>query len=423
MAAMQINRARRSVSLDPCDPGFYDNPYPAYHAIRAETPVFNWEEYGFWCFARHEHVNALLRDRRFGRQILHVATREELRWSEIPLHLKPFYDFEQHSLLELEPPVHSRLRALVNRSFLSRQLERLRPAITSLSNDLIGRIEARHEVDLLTEFATPIPVTVICDLLGVPSDLGPQLLSWSHDMVAMYQARRDRAVEDRAVKATVAFSDFMRSYINKRRKAPRDDLLSELIRAEEQGQKLSEDELVTTAILLLNAGHEATVHAIGNGIKTLLERNIRTGIDERHIEELLRHDAPLHLFTRYALEDLEFGGLKLRKGEHVGLLLGAANRDPQRFPDPDRFLPERDPNPHVSFGAGIHFCIGAPLARLEMQVALPLLFRRLPRLQLAETPQYRNAYHFHGLQRLRVTLQGVVSGSSADVSSPACGDR
>ena len=404
MAAMQINTAKRSVALDPCEPTFFNNPYPAYHAIRAALPVFKWEEYGYWCFARHEDVNALLRDRRFGRQILHVASREELGWEETPLHLKPFYAFEKHSLLELEPPVHSRLRGLVNRSFLSRQVERLRPAITSLSNGLIDRFEAKGEAEIIADFATPIPVIVICDLLGVPSDMARQLLSWSHDMVAMYQARRDRATEDQAVKATVEFSDFMRGYIAKRRKDPREDLLSELIRAEQEGQKLSEDELVTTAILLLNAGHEATVHAIGNAVKMLLELGIRDGISDGHVEEALRFDAPLHLFTRYALEDIEYGGIKLRKGEEVGLMLGAANRDPARFADPDRFEPTREPNPHVSFGAGIHFCVGAPLARLEMQVALPTLFRRLPKLALAETPQYRNAYHFHGLMALKVTF-------------------
>ena len=404
MAAMQINTAKRSVALDPCEPTFFNNPYPAYHAIRAALPVFKWEEYGYWCFARHEDVNALLRDRRFGRQILHVASREELGWEETPLHLKPFYAFEKHSLLELEPPVHSRLRGLVNRSFLSRQVERLRPAITSLSNGLIDRFEAKGEAEIIADFATPIPVIVICDLLGVPSDMARQLLSWSHDMVAMYQARRDRATEDQAVKATVEFSDFMRGYIAKRRKDPREDLLSELIRAEQEGQKLSEDELVTTAILLLNAGHEATVHAIGNAVKMLLELGIRDGISDGHVEEALRFDAPLHLFTRYALEDIEYGGIKLRKGEEVGLMLGAANRDPARFADPDRFEPTREPNPHVSFGAGIHFCVGAPLARLEMQVALPILFQRLPKLALAETPQYRNAYHFHGLMALKVTF-------------------
>ena len=402
MAAMHIDTARRSVDLDPVDPGFFNNPYPAYHAIRAQVPVFKWEQYGYWCFARHEDVNALLRDRRFGRQILHVASREELAWPETPPHLKPFYDFEKHSLLELEPPVHTRLRSLVTRSFLSRQVEGLRPMISNLSNGLIDRLESAHEADLLPAFATPIPVIVICELLGVPAGMAQQLLSWSHDMVAMYQARRDAKIEDAAVKATVAFSDFMRGYIGERRKAPKDDLLSELIRAEEEGKKLSEDELVTTAVLLLNAGHEATVHAIGNGIKCLLEQNVRRGIGEGHVEETLRYDAPLHLFTRYALEDLDYAGIRFRKGETVGLMLGAANRDPERFPDPDRFIAERDPNPQVSFGAGIHFCIGAPLARLEMQVALPLLFQRLPQLALAGTPQYRNAYHFHGLESLKV---------------------
>ncbi len=399
---MRIDKSRQSVWLDPVDPAFYNNPYPAYHAIRAETPVFRWEQYGIWCFARHEDVNALLRDRRFGRQVLHVASREELGWPETPAHLKPFYDVEAHSLLELEPPVHTRLRGLVNRSFLSRQVERLRPQITSLANGLIDRFEGKGEVELLSEFATPIPVIVICDLLGVPAEMAQQLLAWSHDMVAMYQARRDRAIEDRAVKATVDFSAFMRDYVTRRRKDPKDDLLSELIRAEEQGSKLTEDELVTTAILLLNAGHEATVHALGNGIKCLIEQNIREEIGEGHVEETLRYDAPLHLFTRYALEDLEYAGIRLKKGESVGLMLGAANRDPARFPEPDRFIPTREPNPQVSFGAGIHFCIGAPLARLEMQIALPLLFQRLPQIELAEQPQYRNAYHFHGLERLRV---------------------
>ena len=401
---MRIDKARRSVVLDPVDPAFYNDPYPAYHAIREAAPVFKWEHYGIWCFARFEDVNTLLRDRRFGRQVLHVASRKELGWPDTPPNLKPFYDFESHSLLELEPPVHTRLRSLINRSFLSRQVERLRPAITSLANGLIDRFETKGEVELLTAFATPIPVIIICDLLGVPAGMAQQLLGWSHDMVAMYQARRDQGIEDRAVKATVEFSTFMRDYIASRRKAPRDDLLSELIKAEEQGARLTEDELVTTAILLLNAGHEATVHALGNGIKCLLEQGIRDGINESCVEEALRYDPPLHLFTRYALEDIEYAGIRLKKGESVGLLLGAANRDPARFPAPDRFIRDRDPNPQVAFGAGIHFCIGAPLARLEMQIAMPLLFQRLPRLALAEQPLYRNAYHFHGLESLRVAF-------------------
>ena len=403
---MKINTNTRSVDLDPRDTQFVQDPYPAYHAIRAQTPVFKWEQYGHWCCASYADVNGLLRDRRFGRQILHVATREELGWPETPGHLKPFYAFEQHSLLELEPPVHTRLRGLVSRAFLSRQVERLRPEIANLCNRLADKLEGASEADLLSAYAIPIPVAVICDLLGAPVGMGDQFLAWSHDMVAMYQARRDRAIEDKAVAATLAFSSWMRDLIRERRGKGGDSLLMELIRAESEQGRLSEDELVTTAILMLNAGHEATVHALGNGIKALIEQGARDDIGEGHVEEIMRFDAPLHMFTRYALEDLEWNGLTLRKGEVVGLLLGAANRDPERFPEPDRFIASREnASTNVSFGAGIHFCIGAPLARLEMEVALPILFRRFPNLRLATTPAYRAAYHFHGLERLDVTLR------------------
>jgi cytochrome P450 len=401
---MKIDTTHRSVSLDPRETQFFNDPYLAYQRLRDAVPIFKWEDYGYWCFARHDDVSALLRDRRFGRQILHVMSREELGWAATPQHLKPFYDFEQHSLLETEPPVHTRLRGLVNRAFLSRSVERLRPRIAQLAHELIDGFEAQRETDLLTQFATPIPIFIIAELLGVPTETGPQLLAWSHDMVAMYQARRDAEVERKAVDATIAFSDFMRDHVRERRSAPGDDLLSHLIAAEAQGKSLSEDELITTAILLLNAGHEATVHAIGNGVKALLEQGrADPALGEGHIEELLRFDAPLHLFTRYALEDVDYNGLRLRKGETVGLLLGAANRDPARFAEPDHFEPARSPNPHVSFGAGIHFCVGAPLARLELNVALPILFERLPGLKLAERPRYRDSYHFHGLESLKLT--------------------
>ncbi len=401
---MKINSNSRLVDLDPRDTQFFTNPYPIYRRLQAECPVFKWEQYGHWCFSRYEDVNALLRDRRFGRQILHVASREELDWAEPESHLGPFIAHEQHSLLELEPPVHTRLRSLINRAFLSRQVERLRPFITGVSNDLIDRFESKSEVELLEHYATPIPVFVICELLGAPTDTARQFLSWSHDHVAMYMAKRDRAIENRAVKAVTEFSSYMRKLIAERRKNLDSDLLSELIRAESEGQKLTEDELVTTAILVLNAGHEATVHSLGNGIKAMLERGLSGPITPELVDEILRFDAPLHMFTRYALEDLEFNGLKLKKGEVVGLMLGAANHDPSKFESPDKFIATRNPNPHVSFGAGIHFCIGAPLARLEMLVALETLFKRLPRLKLAATPRYKDVYHFHGLERLEVSF-------------------
>ena len=401
---MIIDSNSRSVQLDPRDAQFYEDPYPYYHRIRAQVPVFKWEQYGHWCFSRHEDVSALLRDRRFGRQILHVASREELGWPEPQKNIAAFTAHEKHSLLELEPPVHTRLRSLINRAFLSRQVERLRPIIVSLSNRLIDSFEAKGEVDLLAAYATPIPVIVICELLGAPVEMADQFLAWSHDHVAMYMAKRDRAIEERAVQAVVEFSAYMRGLIAEKRRNPKDDLLSELVKAETEGQKLSEDELVTTAILILNAGHEATVHSIGNGVKALLERSISGSITEGLIEEVLRFDAPLHMFTRYALEDLEYGGVRLKKGETVGLMLGAANRDPTRFTEPDIFKATRDPNPHVSFGAGIHFCVGAPLARLEMLIAFEVLFARLPKLRLVGTPRYKDVYHFHGLEKLWVSF-------------------
>ncbi len=404
-----MHKTSLSFRQAPTDPAFVQDPYPAYDRMRALGSAVYWEDYGFWCLPGFEAVGAVLRDRRFGREILHVATREELGLPETAAHLKPFYDVEAHSLLEREPPVHTRLRGLVNRAFVSRAVERLRPRIAELAEALIDGFEADRQVDLLHRFATPIPVIVIAELLGVPAGMSDQLLDWSHRMVAMYQFNRTREIEDGAVAATKAFVAYMREHIDARRRRPADDLMSHLIAAEQSGDRLSTDELVTTCILILNAGHEATVHAIGNGVKTLLTEAVPPpaissgGAIEALCEELLRFDAPLHMFTRYALDDVEIpGGVGLRKGEKVGLLLGAANRDPARFAEPHRFRPDRPDGGHVSFGAGIHFCVGAPLARLELQVALPILFRRLPGLRLSAPALYADRYHFHGLDSLAV---------------------
>ena len=404
-----LDVARRRVRLDPRDPGFFNDPYRAYAALHAASPVFFWEDYGFWCFASHADVSALLRDRRFGRQITHLMSRAELGWPEPKAHLKPFDALERHSILELEPPEHTRLRNLVNRAFVSRRIEKLGPRIAALAHERIDGFAHEGSADLIAEFAAPIPVAVIAELLGVPRERGDELVDWSHRMVAMYQFGANRKVEERAAEAARAFADFVRGFARARRGDLGDDLISQLLIAESDGGRLSEDELVATVILLLNAGHEATVQAIGNGVKTMLEE----GVDARlafasesataaTVEELLRLDPPLHLFQRHALEDAEFAGVRLRKGDRIGLLLGAANRDPARFPHPDAFDGRRSPNPHVSFGAGIHFCVGAPLARLELSAALPILFALLPGLRLAEPPRYRDTFHFHGLEALRV---------------------
>ena len=401
--SLSIDVPRRRVRLDPRDPDFFNDPYPAYAAIREAAPAFFWEDYGFWCFARFADVSALLRDRRFGRTIGEGAARDSKP------HLEAFDALERHSMLELEPPRHTRLRNLVNRAFVSRRIEKLKPQIESLAHARIDAFALNRSADLVAEFAEPIPVAVIADLLGVPREMGAELVGWSHAMVAIYQFGVTRAVEERAADAARAFADYVRSFARARRKDLGDDLVSQLLIAEGDGGKLSEDELVATVILLLNAGHEATVQAIGNGVRIMLERQVDASqafasesATQATVEELLRLDPPLHLFARYALEEVEFAGVRLRRGEKIGLLLGAANRDAERFPEPDAFQPGRTPNPHVSFGAGVHFCVGAPLARLELAVALPILFGRLKGLRLAGRPRYRDLFHFHGLEALKV---------------------
>ncbi|ESW92716.1 cytochrome P450 [Mesorhizobium sp. M0074] len=405
---LAFDPASRRLRLDPHEPAFFQDPYEAYAFLHGASNAFFWEEFGFWCFGGFDDVNRLLRDRRFGRQ--NPAGIPDSRGiGQDRTHLSAFDGVEANSMLELEPPVHTRLRTLVNRAFVSRQVERLRPRVETLANELIDRFEP-GEVDLLTAFAAPLPITIIAEMLGVPVEMGPQLLDWSHRMVAMYMHGRTRETEDTANRAARDFSDFLRGYVAERRKRPGEDLLSLLIGAQEDGQKLSEDELVSSAILLLNAGHEATVHQTGNAVRSILAQ----GGDPRRffaspeataatVEECLRFDAPLHMFTRYAYQEVEAGpGIIVQPGETIGLLLGMANRDPTAFAEPLAFRPDRADQKNVSFGAGIHFCIGAPLARLELQVSLKTLFDRLPQLHLAEQPRFRDTYHFHGLETLAV---------------------
>ena len=389
----------RSFSQSPTDPAFVQDPYPFYDRMRASGDLAYWEDYGLVCATSHRAVHALLRDRRFGREIPAELAQP------VPDHLVPFYRIEDHSMLELEAPRHTRLRGLVLRAFTSRRIAGLGPEIAALAHGLIDGFDG-PDVDLLTAFCQPIPVVVIARLLGVPDDMAPQLLRWSNDMVAIYQARCTRAIEDAAASAAEAFADFLRGYVDARRRDPRDDLLSQLIAAEEEGERLSLDELIATCILLLNAGHEATVHTMGNGIALLLSQDmtVTEATAARTAEEIMRHDPPLHMFTRYAYEDAELYGHHFARGDKVALLLGAAGRDPEVFTDPHVFVPGREPRPHHAFGGGAHFCIGAPLARLELQTALPILFERLPRMRLTEPPRFADLYHFHGLERLRVTL-------------------
>lgn len=388
------------LAQSPRDPGFVQDPYRFYEVARAAGPFFLWQDYGLVCTGKAAAVNAILRDRRFGRE----APPEQA--PAIPAHLRPFYAVEAHSMLELEPPRHTRLRNLVLRAFTSRRIAGLQPDIVALTEELIAAFPD-SPFDLLAAFAQPLPVRIIARLLGVPEEMAPDLLRWSNAMVGMYQAGRTRAMEDQAVAATEAFVAFLRGYVEQRRKTPADDLITQLIAAEEAGERLSTDELISTCILLLNAGHEATVHTIGNGVKTLLETGTPAATlapdrVEATVEEILRFDPALHLFTRWVYEEAEVMGHSFRRGDQVGLLLAMANRDPAVWDRPDSFLPGRPAKPIATFGAGLHFCVGAPLARLELQRALPLLFARCPDLHLTEPPRYADVFHFHGLRQLSV---------------------
>lgn len=389
-----------SLSQSPTDPAFVQNPYPFYENARSHGPFFHWADYGFACTTNAAAVNAIFRDRRFGREALPEFA------PKIAPHLAPFYAVESNSMLQREPPAHTRLRGLVLRAFTSRRIAALGPEITALCHALIDALPSNAPFDLLPLFAQKLPVIIIARLLGVPESMAPDLLRWSNAMVAMYMAGRTRAVEDAAITATQDFSAFLRGYIEARRHDPRDDLITHLIAAEEDGEKLTADELISTCILLLNAGHEATVHTIGNGVKTMLEAQAQSAINapEALVEEILRYDPALHMFTRYAYEDVEVMGQPIKRGQEIGLLLGAANRDPGLYEAPHVFDPARPSHGHTSFGAGVHFCVGAPLARLELQIALPILFQRMPGLHFAgqNPPQYADVYHFHGLKTLMV---------------------
>ena len=393
------------LTQSPTNDYFVQDPYPFYENCLAEGGKVFWEDYNMVSLFRYEDVSNILKDKRFGRE--YPEDKKPIYRKD----LAPFYELEEHSMLQLEPPKHTRLRGLVLRAFTSRKVNSMAAEIETLCAQLMQNFSS-NQVNILNEYANKIPVIIIARLLGVPEEMSDQLLKWSNDMVMMYQARRTEKHEGRAVKASKEFSAFMRSYVEERRSKPKDDLITHLISAEENGEKLTTDELITTCILLLNAGHEATVHSLGNGIKVLLE-NKKISIDwqseikiSQLIEEILRFDPPLHIFTRYAYDQIDIGDYTFKKGDEVALVLGATGRDKTLWSSPECFDPNRIIKKNTSFGGGIHFCVGAALARLEMQIALPMLFRKYPKMDLAEKPRYADVYHFHGLEKLLISLKG-----------------
>jgi unspecific monooxygenase len=398
------------ISQDPHDPAFYRDPAACYRTWHIHPGPFWWQEYGFWCLKDFGAVDAALRDRRLKR--LAPAEGGGCLAPQWPGHLKAFARTEQYSLLALENAAHARLRRYVAATFSSRRIIQLESTIRTVAHEAVDRVAELDTAELL-EWARHIPVVVIARLLGVPEEEGGQLLAWSNAMVRVYTLTQSRAEEDAAEVAAAAFERYLLDIVAKRRTRPGDDLISELCSLADR-DRLSDAEIVSTAILLLNAGHEATVHQLGNAVVTLLEHEgAHHWLDtpERRkstVQELSRFRTPLHLFTRYAQEDMSLGhGVTLKRGEQLGLLLGAANHDPARFAKPWQFNPERTDGGNVSFGAGVHYCTGVQLARLEIGIALQVLFERLPHLALAEPPEVSDTWHFHGLERLRVHPHGA----------------
>ena len=309
-------------------------------------------------------------------------------------------------MLDLEPPDHTRLRGLVLRAFTSRRIKNLEPDIHEICDTLLSDFP-NEPFDLLHAYCSALPVRVIARLLGIPEGKSDDLLRWSNAMVAMYQAGRTLRTEVAANSAAVEFTTFLSDHIDARRAHPGNDLLSDLIKAEAEGQKLTRQEMIGTCILLLNAGHEATVHTMGNAVKAMLQSPfspvelVEDSIDST-VEEVLRFDPPLHVFNRFAHEPIRIGAHDVTPDQEIMIVLGAAGHDPRFVRDPTLFNPQRASIPHAAFGGGLHFCVGAPLARLELKIGLQRLFQACPTLRLTAAPRYANSYHFHGLERLMV---------------------
>lgn len=392
--------------IDFNNPTFVADPYEQLKALREiGKPV--WHE-GMQIFlaARHSDANDVFRNKSLGR--IFTDKSPEFEW-------ETFNWLHSDSILDSEPPKHTRLRSLVAKAFNRNKIEGMRPAVERITQQLLDAIDEKvksgENFDLIADYAEPLPVKIIADLLGFPESEEHLLRPWSQSIVKMYEVNPSEQYQIEAKKAAGEFAEYVRSLAEHRKTNPGQDLITDLAMVEENGEKLNSHELVATCVLLLNAGHEASVNAFGNGMVAALERpeqaellrkNSRA-ITETALEEFMRFDAPLHLFERTATVDTELGGVKIEKGQKIAALIGSANRDSTVFEKADEMDVTRDPNPHIGFGAGIHFCLGAPLARLEMSVSLPALWEKYPNMQLAGTPVRRPTFVLRGYESVSIS--------------------
>lgn len=399
----------RELPFDLTDDRFIADPYPGLSALREAAPLVYAERLGRWFVTRHADVRACLRDKRLGRNFRHVGSDAEFHAEPLDPRWAEFWASERWSLLWLEPPEHTRIRKLVAAAFTPRAVESMRDPATRLARTLLENLG--EEFDLLYDYAQPYSITLICELLGVPTDRHRDLLDWSHAIVKMYEFDTTEAQAVAANDAAREFRTYVLGLIEERRADPRDDMVSGLVQARVDGERLSDDEIVSTVVVLLNAGHEATVNTIGNGFRALSAhpdewRRLVSGEvpAAQAIEELIRWDPPLQLFERWVLDDgVEVAGVPVPRGEKLALLFGSANRDPRVFADPDRLdIARTNAAEHIGFGGGIHVCIGAPLARIELAASLEALAEVCPTLHLVERPERVPAFVIRGFESVRV---------------------
>lgn len=387
------------------DPEFIADPYPGLAQLRSQgKPVWS-EELGVFLAATHKDANQVLRTRTLGR-IFNPKHPED--------HWKTFNYLHADSILDSEPPKHTRLRSLVTKAFNPKKIDSLRPTVTTIVDSLLDDLEeafSTGKADLIHDFAEPLPVKVIASLLGFPPKDEHLLRPWSQAIVKMYEVSPSDSDQAEAKKAADEFASYVENLMLERKENPGTDLISDLAKVEDGGDRLSTTELIATCVLLLNAGHEASVNGLGNGMVAALQRPDQMAllrstpweVTPSAIEEFLRFDSPLHLFERTATSDTEVGGVMVKQGQKIAALIGSANRDETVFDNHDQMDVTRDPNPHIGFGAGIHFCIGAPLARMEMSVALPKLMERFPTIDLAGEPTSRGTFVLRGWANVPLT--------------------
>ena len=410
---MAIN-SRASIDQLLVSPAIFSDPYPIYHQLRAEDPVHWSDVWGCWVLTRYADVIAVLRDYRRFTNVGRIASFLDQLPANVRAQIRPLYDNFTVGMPNTDPPEHTRVRGLVNSAFTARVVDGMRPRVQEIVDGLLDQAESGGAMEVIGSFAYPLPAIVIAEMLGVPAEDRDRFKAWSDDIVAFHGTGRPHI--ETIMKSTAALLEtkaWLLRLIEARRKQPEDDLISALVAAEERGEMLSETELVATCITLLTAGHETTTGLIGNGLLALLRHPDQLRKLREHpaligtaVEEFLRFDTSFLRAWRLTAEDVEIGGKQIPKGQTLSLMLGAANRDPAQFADPDRLDITRQPNLHTSFGWGIHFCAGAPLARREAEIAFTTLLRRFPHMKLDEEGvEWQQNNTFHNLKSLPVILQ------------------